>query len=249
MNSMKRLMPIITLLFSLNVMGMHVLGKRVGSIKTYNPHTFGRTHFIRGYSAPAQLSPLPKKEIIIDQRPPIIDESSVHLIDESRLVQSFCSLEHNLSSIVLSVLERAEKTINLAAFSLTDKRIADQLIAAHKRGVDVCVIMDPGNMKQAYSKGQNLIDNGVSVWRYDPTLRSINKKKNTYEELMHLKWLIVDDKLIEGSANFTKAAQDGYNVEGITMCRCPQLVQERRRLFNRLKSYCRECKKDVPAKA
>ena len=209
---------------------------------------FGTTHFIAGYKNPqVQLSEEPKKkqQFTIDKRLPIIDGSSVHLVDEARLTQSFCTMRHDISSVVLSLLEKAQKKISVAAFSLTDARIANQLIAAHKKGIDVCVILDAGNMKQVYSKAQMLIDNGVSVWRYDPLLRPNYKKKNGYEQLMHLKWIIVDDVLINGSANLTKSAQDGENIESVTVFRCPQLVKEHRRDFKYLKTYCVACKPTV----
>lgn len=250
MKNMKQLMPVVMLLFSFNVMGMNVLGKRVGSIKTYNPNTFGRTHFIRGYSAPAQLpTPLPKKEkIIIDQRPPIIDGSSAHLIDESRKSQTFFSSIHDITSIILQVINAATSILEIAAFTLTHPEITDAIIAARKKGVDVSVIMDPGKMKDPYSKAQKLIDNDISVWQYDPMLRPNYKKKNGYDPLMHHKIILADKRVVTGSANLTKAAQKD-NIENIYLTEDEQDVEEYRQEMKRLKSYCKECKKEVPAKS
>ncbi len=262
MKLLKQLFCMVIFFVSPNLMSMSYL-PQWGKIaprktqRTIHPQlipsrNFGRTHFILGYDQPSSMLSVPKIEpiIIVSQQPPIIDGSSAHLIDESRLIQSFCSLEHNISSIVLSLLEQAERTVDIAAFSLTDSRIAKQLMAARKRGVEVCVIMDPANMKQIHSKSKKLIDDGVPVWRYDSSLRQHTHKKNAYEELMHLKLMIVDNKtVVEGSANFTRSAQDGHNIESITICRCPQFIHDRCRLFNLLKTCCRECKKEIVADA
>lgn len=206
---------------------------------------FGTTHFI--VDSDNQLLHVlanNKKNIAlpVSMRPSIINGSSAHLLNPTDLNQFFISTKHNLSSIILSVLAQAKKNISIAAFSLTDMRIAKLLINAHKNGVQVCLILDPGNMKHVYSKAQKLIDNGVPVWKYEPSLRQGNKKGNGYDPLMHLKWMIVDDVLISGSANLTNAALNGYNVETITVSRCAQYVETHRQELNDLKQYCVRCK-------
>jgi phosphatidylserine/phosphatidylglycerophosphate/cardiolipin synthase-like enzyme len=254
---MKRLASVATLLFSLNLMSMSTLfqsAKRVGSrpLRTpYNSSTFGKTHFIRGYSTPAQSpATVPKKEeIVLDQRPFIIDGSSTHLIDESRDAQSFFSSVHDITSIIVRVIDTATAILEIAAFTFTHPEIADAVIAARKKGVDVSVIMDAAKMQDPYSKAQKLIDNDISVWQYDPSLRPNYKKKNGYDPLMHHKSILVDNNLVvTGSSNLTKSAQKD-NIENINLLRDPQTIKEHREEMKRLKSYCKECKKDVAAKA
>jgi phosphatidylserine/phosphatidylglycerophosphate/cardiolipin synthase-like enzyme len=252
MKSMKRLMSIVMLLFAFNLMSMSALfqsGKRVGSRKIYNSSALGRTHFIRGYSAPVQPATLPeKKEILLDQRPFIIQGSSAHLIDESRKSQTFFSSIHDITSIILAVINAATSILEIAAFTLTHPEITDAIIAARKKGVDVSVIMDPGKLKDPYSKAQKLIDNDISVWKYDPMLRPNYKKKNGYDPLMHHKIILADDKVVTGSANLTRAAQKD-NMENIHLMSDEQDVEEYRQEMKRLKSYCKECKKDDGVKA
>ena len=95
-------------------------------------------------------------------------------------------------------------------------------------------------MSNKYSKAQKLIDNGISVLKYDPSLRK-NYKKGTYEKIMHLKWIIADDTLVLGSANLTRSAQTGGNVESITVFNCPYEVADHRQAFQDLKQYCVSC--------
>jgi phosphatidylserine/phosphatidylglycerophosphate/cardiolipin synthase-like enzyme len=251
---MKRLVSIATLLFSLNLMSMSSLfqsAKRVGSRKTqtsYNSSTFGKTHFIRGYSTPAYPAAVPKKEeIVLDQRPFIVDGSSAHLIDESRSSQSFFSSIHDITSIIVQVIDTATAVLEIAAFTLTHPEITDAIIAARKKGVDVSVVMDSGKLKDPYSKAQKLIDNDVSVWQYDPSLRPDYKSKS-YDPLMHHKIILTDDRVVTGSANHTKAAQKD-NMENILLAKDPQTVEEYRQEMKRLKSYCKKCKKDGAPKA
>lgn len=248
---MKRLLFLLVF-FSVDVISMHSAMRRSAQRSTPRnvrtclniPSNFGKTHFIRGYrqSSVQSICPIENQSIVFDQRQPIIDGSSAHLIDEQRLTQSFSTIKHNISSIVLTILATGQKKITIAAFNLTDDRIVKQLIHAHKKGIEVCVIMDGGNMKHSHSKSQKLIDNGIAVWRYEPSLRLNSQKKNGYEPLMHLKWIIVDNILINGSANFTRSAQDGRNIESITIFRCPREVKEHRQTLEELKKYCIECK-------
>ncbi len=188
--------------------------------------SFGRTHFIRGY----HHSPIVQTQNI----PP-----------RKRLSQSFFGPQDNLLSKVLKIIEEAQGTIEVAAFALTDNRIANHLIDAHKRGVKVCIIMDSSNMKNNHSKSQKLINHGITVLRYEPSLRP-NYKKNNYEPLMHLKWIITDDRLITGSANLTRSAQSGDNVDSITIFECPEEIKDHRQAFQNLKQFCVECKPASP---
>jgi len=209
---MKKLL--LLLLFSLDIAAMTTTFNRASS--------FGRTHFIRGY-----------------HHSPILQTQNVQ--QQKRLSQSFFGPQDNLLSKVLKTIEEAQETIEVAAFCLTDMRIANHLIDAQKRGVKVWVIMDASNMKNNYSKSEKLINNGITVLRYEPSLRP-NYKKNNYQPLMHLKWIITDNKLITGSANLTRSAQSGENVDSITIFECPEEIKDHRQAFQNLKQFCVECK-------
>lgn len=239
---MKRIWFILALCFALPVLSDSSV-ENVQLCFNTPQNTFGKTHFIVGYEPSAQVSVSHhQSSIIVNDKPFIIDGSSVHLIDTSRHTQSFFTTVHDIASIILKMLEEAEKSITLAAYSLTDKRIADALIAAHKRGIHVCVIVDGGKKQERYSKAQKLVNSGISVWCYDCALRPNYKKKEWSEPLMHHKCFVIDDAVITGSANATKAAQFD-NIENINILRDPHAVEEHRQEFTRLKKFCKECKK------
>lgn len=208
------------------------------------PRNFGSTHFIVGYdtknvSAISDPSPASISEIA-----PIINGSSVHLIDTSRQTQSFFTTIHDITSIIVKLIEQAEKNISIAIFSLTDARIADALIAAHGRGVMVTVIIDAGKMKDRYSKTKKLMDKNIAVWCYDHLLRPHYKKREWADPLMHHKCMIIDDSIVvTGSANGTRAAQLD-NIENINILRDPLAVKEHCEEFIRLKKYCNKCRKN-----
>ena len=220
---MRKLLSLL-LFFSVESIAMYPLLSSSRNIRTHLDlpnNNVGRTHFITGkryYS-------------------PITHSSSAQYLRRSK---SLFAPKDDLLAEISNVICQAQKKIDVAAFALTDKRIADQLIDAHQRGVDICVIMDAGNMNNKYSKAQHLIDNGVCVMRYDPTLRK-NYKKSNYEQIMHLKWIIADDTLVLGSANFTRSAQTGGNIESITVFNCQYEVADHRQAFQDLKQYCVPC--------
>ena len=93
-------------------------------------------------------------------------------------------------------LRSARKSIKIAMFTFTHPILIEELIKAKKRNVEICVVVD-------FSSGV-----GISS-KYIQKLKEANVKVLLSQgiELLHYKYLIVDDKtLICGSANWTKAA-------------------------------------------
>jgi phosphatidylserine/phosphatidylglycerophosphate/cardiolipin synthase-like enzyme len=68
------------------------------------------------------------------------------------------------------------------------------------------------------------------------------QKKEWADPLMHHKCYVIDDLVITGSANATKAAQND-NIENINILRDLHAVEEHRQEFARLKAYCKKYKK------
>lgn len=99
---------------------------------------------------------------------------------------------------LLSSLEQAHSSIQIAMFTLTHPLIADALVAAHKRGVQVQVAIDYYTARGASKKAAaTLLQAGVTLYH------------SRGMQLLHHKWALIDEKLlITGSANWTKAAFD-----------------------------------------
>jgi len=96
---------------------------------------------------------------------------------------------------IVASIQDAEKTIDVAVYSITNDRIVDSLIAAHRRGVKVRVISDKLQSSGRASLIGRIRDAGIPV--------VLNKK----HKIMHNKFAIFDKKDVEnGSYNWTSSA-------------------------------------------
>jgi phosphatidylserine/phosphatidylglycerophosphate/cardiolipin synthase-like enzyme len=84
----------------------------------------------------------------------------------------------------------------VSAYSFTSKDIAEALLAAKKRGVDVKIILDKSQISQKYSSATFFTNQGFDL------------RIDIKHAIFHDKVIIIDDKtVITGSFNFTKAAE------------------------------------------
>jgi cardiolipin hydrolase len=117
---------------------------------------------------------------------------------------------------------------------LTDSKIADCLIRAHKAGIEVTVITDKERMRDKYSKVDKLVAQKVPVFYYNSDLNQNPKQKKSKNGLMHHKFIIVDEAiLLFGSLNLTKAGQN-ENIENITVTTKAKMVTDYLDEFKRL---------------
>jgi phosphatidylserine/phosphatidylglycerophosphate/cardiolipin synthase-like enzyme len=98
--------------------------------------------------------------------------------------------------VIIKKIETATSTIDIAMYYFTSIPIAEALVKAEKRGVEVRMYLDKSQKKGKWSKGSYLAKNGAEI-RY---------KKGS--GLMHHKFAVIDGKVvITGSYNWTKAAE------------------------------------------
>lgn len=97
---------------------------------------------------------------------------------------------------LISTINSAENTIKIAMFTITHPEIAEALIAAKERGIQVDVAVDHYTSKGASQKCiEKLRQAGIAVLL------------SQGQELLHHKWALLDEQIfIMGSANWTKAA-------------------------------------------
>jgi phosphatidylserine/phosphatidylglycerophosphate/cardiolipin synthase-like enzyme len=108
----------------------------------------------------------------------------------------------------------AKRTVLVQAYSFTSAPIAKALLDAHKRGVQVQVVLDKSQRTQKYSSADFLANQGV------PTMIDAN------HAISHNKVIIIDSEtVITGSFNFTKAAQT-QNAENLLIIRDPALAAQ-----------------------
>jgi phosphatidylserine/phosphatidylglycerophosphate/cardiolipin synthase-like enzyme len=111
------------------------------------------------------------------------------------------------TDIIVQVLGNAKRTILVQAYSFTSAPIAKALLDAHKRGVQVQVILDKSQRSEKYSSADFLANQGVPVL--------IDAK----HAISHNKVMVIDGELVvTGSFNFTKAAQE-KNAENLLVIR------------------------------
>ncbi|MHB8482104.1 MAG: phospholipase D-like domain-containing protein [Nitrospiria bacterium] len=112
-------------------------------------------------------------------------------------IQTYYGPEDRLQSRVISLYESAGKTIYIACFNITSRPVTRTLIKAKKKGIDVRIITDQGELENRYTRRavESLREAGIPV------------KVNRHEGLMHIKQVTIDDRInTSGSFNQTWSA-------------------------------------------
>ena len=123
-------------------------------------------------------------------------------------IQAWMGPEDGLSYKIADALDGAQTTAVVAMFQLNTSKIVDALIAAHKRGVAVVVVLDQIQADQVDA----LADEALAAENV-PVLLADNTNSNAAE--MHSKFLVVDHKtVLMGSFNWTNLGSF-YNDENI----------------------------------
>ena len=120
------------------------------------------------------------------------------------------------------ILKQAKTRIDIAVFFLTNKFVTEDLIAAHRRGVKIRVIIDATAAKNGYTKHELLRAVGIPV------------KVENWGGKMHMKSAMVDgETVITGSMNWTSAGEY-ENDENTIIVRSKQLATQYGDYFNRI---------------
>ena len=118
----------------------------------------------------------------------------------------------DVEAAVIDVVANSRRQVLVQAYLLTSKKIATTLVAAHRRGVDVRVLVDAGQLEKVPSSAANELSlAGVPVWL------------ETRYQNAHNKVIVVDADgpgatVITGSFNYTWTAQH-KNAENILIAR------------------------------
>lgn len=127
-------------------------------------------------------------------------------------VQVLFSPDNNLRDNLISLIDNSKSRVYAAVFMLTDKAIANSLIRAKERNVDVQVISDQSCIISQFGKIEFLKKEGIQIFSFCPISNKNNKisSKNLVNNvpIMHNKFAIIDNKIWTGSFNWTRAAND-----------------------------------------
>lgn len=147
----------------------------------------------------------------------------------------YFSPDGGCTQAIVDNLGWAEKYVLVQAYSFTSKPIAEALIAAHRRGVRVEVLLDKSQLHGKGSKLDMLADAGVPVL--------IDKK----HAIAHNKVMIIDGvTVLTGSFNFTNAAED-KNAENLLVVRDKVVAGKYRNNWNRHSKHSEPYKDPAPS--
>jgi phosphatidylserine/phosphatidylglycerophosphate/cardiolipin synthase-like enzyme len=142
---------------------------------------------------------------------------------KTRIKEAFFFPSEASEKRLLHFLNRAEKSLIVAVFTLTNDDLANAIRRARDRGVTIRIISDDDLMRMSGSDIRNLHDEGIQVRvDLDPHAQ------------MHHKFCVIDDYiLITGSFNWTKQAV-GKNQENLVVMDDPVLARMYTDEFNRM---------------
>jgi phosphatidylserine/phosphatidylglycerophosphate/cardiolipin synthase-like enzyme len=123
---------------------------------------------------------------------------------------------------ITSLLRLARRSADICVFTITDDRITDAILEAHRRGVTIRIITDNEKSEDLGSDIDRLEQSGVPL-RVDRT-----------EHHMHHKFAVFDDRTaVTGSYNWTRSAAK-YNEENLVVTHDRGLIDAFGEAFRRL---------------
>ena len=135
----------------------------------------------------------------------------------------YFSLDDDPESVIIKNINNAKESINIAMYYFTDREIAQSVIRAKEKGVDIKIYLDKSQIDLEYSKSRYFVNNGIE---------SIRLSSN--DSIMHNKFAIIDSKIvITGSYNWTASAGE-RNDENLLVLDDVQIVQQYQDYFYHL---------------
>ena len=206
-----------------------------------------KSYFGQSFSQEVNIDMVDKiKELSRDER----DELRSHLFHEARIMekehnggQAIFWLEYCLSQIekytfrfhkvyfspgydildtVADLIDQATTSIDLCVFTITDSRLAEHILNAHKKGIRVRIISDD----------RKTFDTGSAI--FDLHAAGIPVKIDHSKYHMHHKFGVIDQRIcFTGSFNWTYTATS-HNQENLLVTSKHDLVQQYHTEFERL---------------
>jgi phosphatidylserine/phosphatidylglycerophosphate/cardiolipin synthase-like enzyme len=142
--------------------------------------------------------------------------------DDVQLEVLFSPQDKPITNNVIPLVRQAHDRIDIAVFFLTHKKLAQELIWAHNRGVQVRVILDATAATNGYTKHEILRAAGIPV------------KIEDWGGKMHAKSAVIDGHtVIAGSMNWTNAGEWG-NDENTIIVRSERHAKQYQQWFDGL---------------
>lgn len=138
------------------------------------------------------------------------------------IVEVYFSPKDKSATRIVQLIQNSKHYVYIPTFLITHTQIANELIKADKRGVDVKIIMDANNVFTRNSKHEKLRLAGIPV------------KIENYAGKLHSKTMIIDDEyIIMGSMNFSNSGEN-RNDENMLVINNPALTKDYKIFFQYL---------------
>ena len=126
--------------------------------------------------------------------------------------QALFSPWDNVEGAIIKTIQGARKQILVQAYLLTSRQISSALVEAHKRDIDVRVLVDARQAERVpNSRVQMLVRAGIPIWRE-------TRYRNAHNKVIVIDALTRNPVVITGSYNFTWTAQR-QNAENVLIVR------------------------------
>ena len=153
-------------------------------------------------------------------RPITASHSSV----EAASTPIYFSPETNLEEVDLALIEHAQRSIDVAMYTFTDRRIAQALRRAAERGVKIRVYRD----REQYEEEQRRRSTVPAILAGSP---NITVKVKRSSKLMHEKSMLCDDSILRsGAGNWSVSAAHDQDNE-VSVSADPAMVSAFARVF------------------
>ncbi len=163
------------------------------------------------------------------QRPaPVLQRAAAGSVVE----ESHFSPAENLEQLDLAQLDGAQRSLDIAMYAFTDKYLADAVVRAARRGVQVRLYRDHSQYDDEQRKaGQHDSQSTTEMFRGEP---NIQLRVKSSRELMHLKAYCVDGALLrDGSANWSPSGLKRQD-NNLRFTTDPRQVQQYQQVFDGL---------------
>ncbi len=129
----------------------------------------------------------------------------------------YFSPQDGVADRLIASINGEKKSIKVAVYCLMHAGIAKALKAAHARGVDVEVILDPYSIKSR-SPVMKMVERGIPVYVWSPEESGSKHKLKKCKPLMHDKFCVFGDHTVwTGSFNFTREATQANRENVVVM--------------------------------
>ena len=199
-----------------------------------------KTHIITGSYNPTQINKHHENLIIIESktltynykrefeqikkqnkyRTPKEQTKTTKIIYNNYTLKNYFCPQDNCQKRIIQEIQKANETIKFMLFTFTDQDIAKELVKKKKEGVAVRGIIENFQNKQ-YWQTPLLQQNNITV------------KIHSSNIFQHNKIFIIDNKIITGSYNPTRAGTT-INDENILIITQPEIVKEYKKYFKKV---------------